>query len=192
MLSSRTRLIFYIVFFVSLFLIYTERTDADLTAQRTVRQNRFTATTLNFTQRHTANNTNISMLFRTIGIQPDGFDLGAVRIKKDGQMNFKYRLKAVKVSGDDSFCQALNLQVMQKGVFKFQGRLVDLSLDSNITNNTPEDWIFFIALDDNNSALRSKNCEFNFDFKTWRTNPDENKGLSAQRLLNNNITSGNW
>ena len=193
MLSSRTKIILIIILFISLFLIYTDRTDADLVAERTVKNNKFTATTLSFSQRHTANNSHILMLFRTMGIQPDGFDVGAVRIKKDGKLNFKYHMKTVKVNGDDGFCQALNIQVMQKGVFKYQGKLVDLSLDSNVDNSNPQNWIFFISLDDDSTSLQNKNCEFNFDFKTWRNTPDQNLGgFYAQRLLHNNISSGNW
>ena len=181
-----------IVLFTSLFLIYTDRTDADLVAERTVKSNHLTATTLSFSQRHTANNSYISMLFKTIGIQPGGFDLGAVRIKKDGKLNFQYRLKVVKLGGDDGLCQALNVQVMQKSSFKFQGRLLDLVIDSNVDNNNPQDWIFFISLDNNDGNLRSKNCEFNFNFKTWRNEPDERKGFYAERVLTNNISSGTW
>jgi len=193
MLSKRTKIILTIIFLVSLFLIYTEKTDADLVAERTVKNNKFTATTLSFSQRHTANNSNISMLFKTVGIQPAGFDIGAVRIKKDGKMNFKYHLKVVKVGGDDVFCRSLNIQVMQKGTFKFQGKLVDLALNSVVDDNNHQDWIFFIGLDDNNTSLQNKICEFNFDFKTWRNTPDENiGGFYAQRVLNNNMLSGNW
>jgi len=192
MFSIRTKTILIILLFTSLFLIYTDRTDADLVAERTVRNNNFTATTLNFSQRHTANNSHISMLFRTMGIQPGGFDLGAARIKKDGKLNFKYRLKVIKTGGDDSLCQTLKIQVMQKGSFKFEGNLLDLVIDSNIDNNNPQDWIFFINLDNDEANLRSKNCEFNFNFKTWRNNPDERKGFYAERSLTNNISSGVW
>jgi len=192
MLTARTKIILIIVLFTALFLIHTDRTAADLVAERTVRKNNFTATTLSFSQNHTANNLPISLLFKTNGLQPGGFDVGAVRIKKEGKLNFQYRLKVIKTGGNDELCQALKIQVMQKGSFKFQGRLLDLVIDANVDNNQPQDWIFFIGLDDNGGNLRSKSCEFDFNFKTWRNHPDERKGFYAERSLSNNILSGTW
>jgi hypothetical protein len=177
---------------LALFLLNTSRTDADLFAERIVRSNHFSATTLSFSQRHTANNSYINQLFRTINIQPEGFDLGAVRIKKDGKLNFKYRLKTIKTNGDNSFCQALTLDVMQKGIYKYQGKLMDFIFDSNINDSQPQDWIFFIGLTDDNISLKNKTCEFNFYFKTWRNDPESKKGFYAERSLYNIISSGSW
>ena len=86
MLSLRIQSVFFIMLFLALFLLNTGHTDADLFAERIVNNNHFSATTLSFSQRHTANNSYIDQLFRTINIQPEGFDLGAVRIKKDGKL----------------------------------------------------------------------------------------------------------
>lgn len=192
MLSHRTQSIFFIFLFLALFLINTGYTDADLFAERIVRNNHFSATTLSFSQRHTANNGYINQLFRTINFQPEGFDLGAVRIKKDGKLNFKYRLKTIKISGDDNLCQNLTLDVMQKGNYKYQGKLMEFVLDSNINDSKPEDWIFFVGLDDDSNTLKNKTCEFNFYFKTWRDDPESKKGFYAERSLYNIISSGSW
>ncbi len=193
MLSRRTRIILLIILFTSCFLLNTNRTDADLVAERVVRNNRLTATTLSFSQRHTANDSHLSLLFNTVGLLPGGFDLAAVRLKKEGKLNFKYQLKVNKTGGDDLFCQALKIQVMQQGSFKFEGSLLDLVIQANINEeNLQHDWIFFISLEDNNANLRGKNCQFDFYFKTFRTNPQERKGFYAERTLTNNILSGFW
>lgn len=193
MLNVKVKIIFGFLFLVYILLVNTQYTDADLFAERMVQHNRFSITTLDFSARHSANSGSVSYIFRTIGLQPGGFDLGAVRIKKEGQLDFKYRLKVTKTSGDDSFCSALNVQVLQKNLTsKYQGKLMNLSIDSNITDNVLEDWIFFISLDDKNGALQNKICEFNLDFKTWHNQPDEKSGIYAQRILNNVISSGNW
>lgn len=192
MLSTRTQTVCAVAIVLALFLFNTGHTDADIFAERIVRNNHFSATTLSFSERHTANNSAITQLFRTINLQPEGFDLGAVRIKKEGKLNFKYRLKTVKTNGDDTFCQSLHLDVMQKGIYKYQGKLMDVSIDATVDNDKPQDWIFFVGLDDTSSTLQNKTCEFNFYFKTWRNDPDSKKGLYAERNLYNIITSGSW
>jgi len=193
MLNTRLKIILAFSLLLSLFLINTQYTDADLFAERIVQHNLFSVTTIDFSARHSASNGSISYIFRTMGLQPGGFDLGAIKIKKEGKLGFKYHIKTIRTNGDEGFCNALNVQVLQRNMTpKYQGKLVNLSIDSNINDDTPEDWIFFIGLDDKNGALKNKICEFNFYFKTWRNQADEKKGIYAERTINNMISSGNW
>lgn len=175
------------------FLINTSYTDADLTAERSVLGNRFVAIALNFFAQHTATNTSVSSLFHTTGIVPGGFEIATTRIRRDGQLGFKYRVKAEKVSGDDGLCNALQIRTLNRNLFtKYSGALLGMSITSEITNTNPEDWIFMVSLDDTNSALKGRLCEFNITFKTWNTDPDSTKGIFAQRKLTSVISSGNW
>jgi len=193
MLNAKIKIILVFSLFMSIFLINTNYTDADIFAERKVQQNRFSMTTVDFSACHSANNSVVSFIFRTIGLQPDGFDLGAIKIKKEGKLNFKYHIKAVKTNGDDNFCNALDIQALQRNlVSKYQGKLMALNINSNIESSTPEDWIFFISLDNNDETLQNKICEFNLYFTTWRNQPDEKKGIYAQRIISNVVSSGNW
>ena len=193
MLNTKSKIILVFMLFMSVFLTNTQYTDADIFAERMVQRNLFSITTIDFSSRQSASNGPISYIFRTIGLQPGGYDLGAVRIKKEGKLNFKYHIKAIKTNGNDGLCNALNVQVLQRNLTsKYQGKLMDMSIDSNIDNDTPEDWIFIVDLDDKNQALQSKICEFNLNFRTWRTEVDEKKGIFAERILSNVISSGNW
>jgi len=189
MLNIRVRsiLIFLIVLFI--FLVNTHYTDADIFAERVVRENHFSMTTLDFSTRHSASHSKTSYLFHTVQLQSGGFDVGAIRIKKEGKLGFKYHIKAVKKSGDNEFCNALNIQVLQRNLTpKFEGKLMNLSINSEINNNTPEDWIIFISLDESEDQ-HNKICEFNFNFKTWRDQPGEDKGIYAERILSNTVSS---
>ncbi|MCL4374910.1 hypothetical protein M1523_03540 [Patescibacteria group bacterium] len=174
------------------FLLNTHYTDADLVAERVVQANRLSATTLSFALQHSANFGQLGTLFNTTGFQPGGFDIRAIRIKKDGKLNFKYRLKTVKKGGDDGLCAALNLQVVQNWQVKYQGRLLDLNLDTTIPTSGFDNWIFYLSIDSDQASLKNKTCEFDLDFKTWRNNPEEKTGFWAQRLINSNVSSGNW
>lgn len=63
---------------------------------------------------------------------------------------------------------------------------------SNFKNTDSTDFIYFISLDEKDQKLKNKICEFNFIFKTYRDNPNEQGGIFAQRLISNVISSGNW
>lgn len=194
MLSLKTKIIFVIIILIAFFLEHTETTSADIFAERVISKNRYQVTTLSFSDRQTSNNTQIFNLFNVSGFLPGGFDVRAVRVKKDGKLNFKYHIKAIKKAGDDTFCQALNIEVLPKsGVTKYKGPLLALSLDAEISNTIQDDWILFISLDNNNNNLMNKSCEFDLLFNTFHNQPDENPvGFHAERTLTNTVLSGNW
>ena len=183
--------VFLILLYV--FLVKTSYTDADIFAERTVNANKFSAITLDFSTRNSFNNSLITSLFRSLGIQPSGFDLGAAKIKAETSNKFKYQVKTVKTSGDDLFCGRLNVKVFDRNFFEiWSGSLLDLNFTSRFINPNSKDYIFFVSLDDQNPELKNKICEFNFALKTYRDNPDEQGGIFAERLINNVISSGSW
>ena len=193
MLNARIKSILAFIMMLGVFLINTQYTDADIFAERNVKMNKFSATVLNFFAKNTFNNTNVNYLYKTVGILPGGYDLAAVKIKRDGNVQFKYSLKTVKTNGEDILCNGLNIQVLKKDLTQiFSGRLMNLSINSAINNDSPEDWIFFISMDQSDNSLKNKICEFNFDYKTYRNNPNENGGIFAQRIINNIVSSGGW
>jgi hypothetical protein len=192
MLSSRTYTILVIILLVGYFLIHTQQTDADLVAERVVADNRFTATTLSFSNRHTANNTTLETFFNTNGFLPGGFDVKGVRIKKEGKLNFKYKVRVVKIGGSDALCGAFELTVMQEWQKKYEGPLLNFSQDSIIDSEVPEDWVFFLSLNEKSPDLKNKSCQFELVFKTYRTDPESRMGFFAERKLTNSITSGSW
>jgi len=191
-LSTRSQVVFTILLILGLFLLNTDHTDADIFAERTVRSNAFTATTLDFSQRHSANNSRLNLLFNTQGYLPEGFDLRGVRIKKEGKMDFRYRIKTVVKNGDPDFCNNLSLQLIQNWQTKYQGRLVDLNIDATIPTSGIENWIVYLNLESSDAKLKNKTCEFDFVFKAYRTNPDVKTGFWAEKVVNNNVSSGTW
>jgi hypothetical protein len=182
------RLALFLILLYS-FLIKTSYTAADIFAERIVSHNKFSAMTLDFFARNSFNNSAATNLFHSVGLEPGGFDLAALRIVPDNNDKFRYRLRAVKTNGDDSFCGSLQLQVLNRNFTQiYSGSLLNLSLTT--INSDARDYIFFVSLDDQNSILKNKICEFNFDFKTFHDNPDEQGGIFAERLISNIISSG--
>lgn len=193
MLNGRARFVLLFFVFFEVFLITTKYTDADLSAERIVAQNKMVSIVINLFSQNTANNSPLTSLFRTTSLQPGGFDLGSIRIQNDAKATIKYSLKVVKVSGDDALCRALNIRVLHRDLStKYDGSLMDFSYNSAVVDKTPEDWIFMVSLDDKSDQLKNKLCEYNFNVRSYRSSPNETGGVFAERKINNIISSGSW
>jgi len=191
-MNSRVFLTLFLLMLIGLGLIYTEATDADLSAGMSATGNTLSATTLEFSNRDTANETKSSLLFNIFGIVPGGFDVDAIRVKKDGHEFFKYSLSSKKTAGDDALCSELMFEAWHNGKSEYKGRMLDFNATSHIENTDKDDWVFFVNLQNSDKNISSEFCEFDLEFKTYRDSPDESGGLSDRELLKSRITSGVW
>ncbi len=188
-MNSQYKILFFSVLLISFLLIVTLYTSADLRAQRIIPV-KLIATTLSLDQQHTANATPIDSLFSTTGIRPEGFDVKAVRIRNSGKTNVSYHLTYRKTSGSDALCEELELRVIQNSNQTYQGKLKNLSVESQLQKLKSDDWIFFLSFNNSQSNLKNKTCEFDFQFKTYHTNPSEQpSGFYAIKKLHNTVTS---
>ncbi len=193
MLNGRARFILLFFVFFEVFLITTQYTDADLSAERIVSQNKLVSIVINLFSQNTASNIPLTNLFRTTSLRPGGFDLGSIRIQNDGRSTIKYAFKTVKVNGDEVFCRGLKLRALHRDFStKFDGSLLDFTFSSTVVDKTPEDLIFVISLDDNAAQFKNKLCEFNFVVRSYRNSPNETGGGFAERKINNIVSSGSW
>ena len=187
------RVLFKIVFMIILALtVYTGATSSDMFDSQVIEGNRFSTTTLDFSQQDTANNQPVSVLFNVTAIIPDGFRVEGVRVKNDGKMGFKYKVKTLQTSGDESLCSALQLTVLQEWQIKYQGNLLDFSYDSDLSSQKIDDFIYYLKLTSSSDSLKNKSCDFNFVFRSWKVYPDETGGFFDQEILTNHISSGTW
>ena len=183
------RLVF---FFTVIILLTTGATDADISDSEVATGNIFTATTLDFNQNQTSNNQPMTQLLNTSGLIPGGFDVRSFRIKKEGKMDFHYRMTGIKTAGDDGFCQTLTIFLVQDWEIKFQGILSNLLLDDLINESGTDDWIILVKLDSSNQALVLKECQFDIKISTWKADPSETNGFYDEEILNNRVSSGSW
>ena len=192
MLTKPLKRALTVILIVGLLLSFSGFTDADLVAERLVKGNFFEMTTLSFGSLHTANFSKLPYLFNTSGFKPGGFDIKAVKIKKEGKMDFHYRISASL--SPSPLCDAFNFKIFDQGFReKYSGKLKDLAFDSQIPETGEEIWILLLELPQNTpSSLQNQSCEFDLIFKTWRNNPQEQGGFYAERVLKNTLTSGAW
>lgn len=173
-------------------VVFTGATSADLFDTEIVSDNRFSATTLDFSHRDTANGNSNSQLFNITGLITGGFQVEGVRVKKDGLLDFNYKVIAVKTAGDELFCQALELTVLQNWQIKYQGKLIDLQLNSTIKPNGLDDWIFYLNLTHNEVSLTNKMCDFNVIFRSLKESQGGIGVFTDEEILLNHVSSGTW
>ncbi len=193
MLRKKINRILWFLILLYIFLVQSNYTDADIFAERIVEKNKFSVITLDFSTKSTFNNNTINNLFSAFGFLPEGFDIGAIKITNESTSNFKYYLKAIKISGDEGFCNKLELKILNQNLKTiYSGPLLSLNAKSNINDPKNNKWIFFISFDDHSEESKNKRCEFNFKFRTYREDINETGGIYAEREINNIISSGNW
>lgn len=192
MLNKKSKFCLILTVFITSILMLSNTTSADLSVKIIVRDNKFLASTLQMLSLDTSNENQLSSLFQINGLIPGGFSVKAFRLKKEGDLGFNYQLKSIKINGDDNLYEALNIKIMQNDKFIFQGKLSELNQKQKIEDQNKDDWIFFVSLDSDNQQLANKSCEFEFNLKTYRDNPEESGGFRDEIKVTNYISSGNW
>ena len=180
------------VMLLGCFLMATSRTSADIFDEDVVQNNLFDMTTLELSQRHTANGTKPIQLFNVFQLQPQGYDIAAIRIKKEGELDFQYRLKVVNATGSDALCNALETEILFDRTNVYEGTLKNLVADKNINADHQDDWIIFLKLNSNDVHLKNQRCDFQFVFKTWGSNADDQSGFWDEAVLTNTVITGTW
>lgn len=193
MLSKTSRWTLATMLLLGFFLLKVKRTSADLTAQRTIKNNRLRATTLALAQQHTANFASITSLFNTTDYRPGGFDIRAVKLAKIGELNFKYQLKIESPGEPTPFCQNLLIRVLKNWTETYNGPLLNFAAESVMPDSGNEDWIFVLSFPGGEESLKNSNCLFDLAARTWRNDPNETlTGFWSKKQLTNLVTTGAW
>ncbi len=189
----RFKLALIVVLLTGFVLLKTERTDADLIAERRQANNTFSATTLSFSNRNTANFDAVTWFFTVDHLKPEGYDVRALKVRQDGKMDFDYTIKAVKKSGDDLLCNSLELTVMKDWQELYRGNLLSAQVKRAVAKDGSDDLVFVIKLNKKDLSLRQKQCDFSLEMRTYKQDPNEpEKGLWAKQELQNSIRTGTW
>lgn len=175
-----------IVFFgLMLCLLFTQTTDADMIVSKEIQSNQLQATTLDFSNRDTASSTKTNLLFNISGIRPGGYQVRAIRVQKDGKMDFNYELSAEIKSGDSVFCNKLVLTILENWQKKYEGKLVETKMVREMGQSGQNDWVLVVQMPDNITDWQNKNCGFDLVFKTL------GKGFNNESKVENQVSSGN-
>ena len=193
MVGRRIKIILWTALFLGVVLLSAEFTNADFYDEAVARANKLTAGTLSLSLNNTLNSKKTALLFSANGFAPQGFTVASLRLLKTGSAPVKYFASAEKTDGSSEFCNALDIKVTNNDVLKFQGKLLNLEFASEeINDNSAHDLVFFLAFNDNNSALKQQNCSFKLRFQTRQNLGTNPKGFYDSRVVENIASSTLW
>ena len=120
-----------------------------------------------------------------------------IQVLQEGNLPFKYTIRTEKISGDDNFCDALELKVKPEGEIKYLdvggNSLMNFYLPEMEMINPPgiDTWQFKISLPrDASNDLQNKTCEFKFVFEGWQDNVEnyEENGFDDVEEIENSFS----
>lgn len=126
------------------------------------------------------------------GLLPGDMVTRQVKVVNDGLLDFQYTVEAVKTSGDNDFCNALDLVAKRDSVPLYSGSLLGLNISPPVVyaTTTEDTWLFEVTLPSGNPTFEGKNCEFKFVFKGWQTDLPAFGGFSDIEELENILEGG--
>ena len=187
--NAHTKVALILILLLGIFLMRTQKTSADIFDEETVRGNTFTATTLEVSTRNSATFDKEYSFLQLSGMKKGGFTVRGLRIKKDGKMNFHYRMSTHVNSESGNLCHILTVSLYDRAFHQiFSGALTNLSMDRDIDSSGVDEWIVLLALN-SDSTGNSHQCNFDIVIKTWRTSADEKGGFYDKKILQNTITA---
>lgn len=193
MVGVRLKAIAWAFLLTATLLLNASQTSADLSAERRVSGNRFSATTLMLSAQSSLNNKPLSVLFKSAGIIPEGLDVFPLRIRNTGKTDTPYFISFKKINGDDRLCDALDMQILHNSDFQSPTRLLSTTWQSPLlASGKKDDLIFFMYLDQRSEDLKDKSCSFILEVATKKNIGTSEKGFYSKRIVDNIITSGVW
>lgn len=187
--NVHTKVALILILLLGIFLMRTQKTSADIFDEETIRGNKFVATTLEISARNSATFDKETSFFQLNGMRKGGFAVRGLRIKKDGKMNFHYRMSSHINSESGNLCHILNVSVYDRAFHQvYSGELSGFLMDRDIDSSGIDEWIVLLAF---NTDLTGSTHQCNFDIviKTWRTSADEKGGFYDKKILQNTITA---
>ncbi len=106
-----------------------------------------------------------------------------------GTLDWQYTLEAEKISGDDDFCSALNLEAELNGSEKHDNSLLALDVPASSTLGT---WTFDITLPVNATGVaHGDTCKVDFVYKGWQTEIPlyEDSGFTDEERVSVTLTA---
>ena len=116
-------------------------------------------------------------------------EFASVVTKKTGSLNIQYEVNTEKISGDNNFCNALEMKVEHNGVEKHDGSLLSFSAPTTTELGT---WEFEIDLPASATNVpHGAECNVDLVFKGWRSDvvSFEESGFTDEERIELRLTS---
>ena len=179
------KLTLLIIGFVMYFSNYT---DADLIDIELIQDNLLRATTLDFSNKNTANEMPVSTLFNISGLIANGFDVETVRIKREGEMSFSYEITSENIIGNQDLCSSLVVIIMKDWEIVYEGAVSDIFYIDEVNAVRYQDLVFVLKTNGSGAGMGNQSCHFEFKIKTNLS--EEDSSFFDEEILQNQVVSG--
>lgn len=169
----------FLLLLFGLVLLYTKPTDADLVDTQVISGNTYTATTLDFSNRSTTNSSFKDTLFNVSPLIPGGWEVKAIKVKKDGKLGFGFSITS-DIKSQNQACDSLNIRVLKDFNETFNDNLSSLNMSDALIDSSYMDYLLIVSLDPSNNA--SGTCLFDLVFTT-----NTGGGFSDEERLANQV-----
>lgn len=116
-----------------------------------------------------------------------------ILIENEGSLGFDYTARAQKNSGDDGFCETLELKAALEGIPQYSGKLFDFISPSLTYATSTDEWSFEVRFpDDAEDNLEEKLCGFAFVFEGSQEGWSFGEGFFDSESDENTLASGTW
>ena len=111
-----------------------------------------------------------------------------------GAEDFRYKLRALNVTGDLDLCAAINIKASLDSTEQYNGTLAGLASGVGpFTFADPEAWDFEASLTSSDTALENKSCNFDLTYNAWQIGFAEGAGgFTDKGVIASTINSGTW
>jgi len=112
-------------------------------------------------------------------------------VSDSGDVPFKYTVKTWDFSGNEEFCQGLNIMAMLEGNSEYVGSLSDFSISDVELGKLSDKWLFDVY-SENRRSLHA-NCEFKLIFEAKQKNESDSEyetGFTDEEEIANSLNSG--
>ena len=116
-----------------------------------------------------------------LGLLPGDTVSKTITVNNLGTLGFKYNVTAVKTSGSDNFCDALDVVAKRDNVEMYSDALSDLTITPPVVYESSliDVWSFEVSLPSDESFYPMETCGFKFVFTGWQEDlPTASTGFS--------------
>lgn len=131
-------------------------------------------------------------LFNNLQLSPTAEINQTLKIKKEGNLDFKYKLELINLTGNNTLCSGLDLELFQDSNLVYSSNLIGIKNQSFTISDSLDALQFKVSIP-TDSSLQNKNCGFDIKFTAWQSNLSQGEGYSdTETTLTNSVYTLGW
>lgn len=177
-----------------LFLLpVSEVTNANYLDTENSNGNLFSAASLDFSLRDSADGELSAPLFNIPDLSPEDSETKTIILRNDGSLDFRYSVGVEREASDEILCENLVVEVSKNEILQYSGDLLGLSINpAGVFESEENIWDYKLSLYDSSILYQGKECNFSFKFFGWQLDSDGSWGLTDTENISSVVVAGYW